>query len=296
MPHQRNWTLTSCRFPKPTNQPTNQPTDELAALLLAHKRNGLSLPKAAAQLCAFGVGLPPMTMVYLRLDQPARPKSDERKALLAAYEMRTTVAELGWLQLDSEYDSPALEAQRQEDLNRRVLSQFSSLKEDLFRLHDPTGRRLEKLGLGTLAGAAIAQGGATEELKRMVGSSKAGRREAKGERSRRQLGKLKEQGKVGGVVVPQPPQKGQKVQQPPPPAAARVVDQRQQARKLFGGGAGGGEKGGGAGSQRPSKPKGGGGGKGGGAKKEGGDGGGGGAAAAAAAKIQSQPPQQREKR
>ena len=279
--------------------------DELAALLLAYKGNGLSLPKAAAQLCAFGVGLPPMTMVYLRLDQPARPKSDERRALLAAYEMRTTVAELGWLAMDSEYGSPALEARRAADLSRRVVGHFAALKEELFRLRDPQGRRLERLGLGVLAGAAIAEGPAGEELRRIVGSSKAGRREAKGERSRRQLTKLKEQGRVGGVVTPvskkghgqRQGEKGAAAAAPP----ARVVDQRQQAWKLFGGDGGGGGSGGGGGqgkgqraapsspSSSSSKPKGGnaggGGKKGGGASKDG-----------SSAPVQSQPPQKREKR
>jgi hypothetical protein len=44
--------------------------EALAALLFAACRTGLSLEQAAARLNGIGVGLPAMTMIYLRLDQP----------------------------------------------------------------------------------------------------------------------------------------------------------------------------------------------------------------------------------
>jgi hypothetical protein len=44
--------------------------EALAALMFACTRLGLSLEQAAARLNGIGVGLPAMTMIYLRLDQP----------------------------------------------------------------------------------------------------------------------------------------------------------------------------------------------------------------------------------
>lgn len=111
--------------------------EALAALLFAACRTGLSLEQAAARLNGIGVGLPAMTMIYLRLDQPrsamimgksiqtrrrhrlgkGQPEfissryhlyMAERKSVLANYELRQTMGELGWLALDSEYDQPGV--------------------------------------------------------------------------------------------------------------------------------------------------------------------------------------------
>lgn len=131
--------------------------EALAALLFAACRTGLSLEQAAARLNGIGVGLPAMTMIYLRLDQPRSAmimgKSietrrqglgkgsvysshldhmymAERKSVLANYELRQTMGELGWLALDSEYDQPGV-------INARCARLCATLRESgcVFTVH-----------------------------------------------------------------------------------------------------------------------------------------------------------------
>jgi hypothetical protein len=165
----------------------------------------------------------------------------ERKTLLAGYEMRKTMAELGWLALDSEYDSRTSEAARYKDFSRYVVDHLRTLRLQLAQGElSPEQQRKQKmlreLGLiGPLEIVKLKDDAPMPALK----ESKADRRQAKEARTRRQLDKQKAARATG-------------------PAR----DQRAQARKLFGGDA-----------PPPPPPKGqgakGSGGKGGGAKAPG---------------------------
>jgi hypothetical protein len=98
----------------------------------------------------------------------------------------------------------------------------------------------------------------SEDEAKVGGKSKAGRREAKGERLKRQLSKLKEKREGGGVegggVLAlkgvERGLEGRKEGGRGAPTATVVKDQRAQARSLFGGGGGGGGGEGGGGGRR----------------------------------------------
>ncbi|GAB5033679.1 Hypothetical protein NocV09_01402090, partial [Nannochloropsis oceanica] len=226
--------------------------DALAALLFTHQRLGFSLIKASEQLCAFGLGISAVQMTYLRLDQPKKQYRDERKALLASFEMRSTIADLGWLQLDSEYDNPQVAARQYAIFVDKLLTHFNGLKNELHQARLEQEKREKETARNALrnaptlllkkggreGGGAAAAATVPTEVERMVLSNKAGRREAKGERTRRQLTKLKEKRVLEAAEAGAAPFR---------PKQQHQQHQHQQQQKGGGGGGGGGGDGGGSG-------------------------------------------------
>jgi hypothetical protein len=138
----------------------------------------------------------------------------ERKSVLANYELRQTMGELGWLALDSEYEQAPIANARYEEFTRYLATTLRTLKEQqgLALAAQKAHSKTEASSVGEGAG----------DVGRMAASNKAGRREAQTSRRERQLQKLKDRGPIPAATATQ-------ARQP-----AGVKDQRNTARKLFG--------------------------------------------------------------
>ncbi|EWM23832.1 hypothetical protein Naga_100522g1, partial [Nannochloropsis gaditana] len=162
---------------------------------------------------------------------------------------------------------PKVEARRYKDFARKLLSFFHGHREEIAqvrKLRESRAKEAARMTIRSSPSSGKAPPGRevmgpegrgsearvmeSEDEAKVGGKSKAGRREAKGERLKRQLSKLKEKregggGEGGGVLALKGVERGLEGRKEGGRGASRatvVKDQRAQARSLFGGGGGGG--------------------------------------------------------